>query len=252
MKINKDKLLNLILVIIPFACIFIAWQIGSRFTNEFILPSIGQTLSGLVEVLGQKTFYSALFDTLLRSLFAFATSFFIAFILAFLSKISKKADVMITPVISVIRALPTIAVVLLILLWVDDDNIAPIIVTSLVVLPTTYSGLRDAFYSVDDEMIKALRLFNVSTPNLLAKVYIPQILPSTLLAIGGGFSLNLKLMVAAEVIVATPNSIGSLLNYLKNYQVMSKMIAIVLVAVLIGISVEAIFKVLSKKVGKWQ
>jgi NitT/TauT family transport system permease protein len=74
--------------------------------------------------------------------------------------------------------LPTIAVVLLLLLW-TDDKVAPIIVTALVVLPTTYSSLKDAFYSVDDDLVKALRLFNVSTPKLLAKVYIPHILPST-------------------------------------------------------------------------
>lgn len=251
MKSKKDKIVNLILIIIPFACILLIWQIGSLFTNEFILPSVGETFTALLSVFAKSKFYVALLGTLLRTLIAFVISFVLAFILAFLTRINQKAEVVISTVISVLRALPTIAVVLILLLW-TSSNVAAVVVTSLVVLPTTYSSLKDALFSVDDDLIKVLKLYGVDDKKLLKDVYTPAILPSTLLAIGNGLSLNLKLMVAAEVIAATANSIGYLLNSAKVNFEMPTMIAIVIVTVFIGILVEWSFQALSKKVGEWQ
>lgn len=251
MDFKKDKIVNLILIVIPFACIFLAWQIGSLFTNEFILPSVGETLSALILVFSKQEFYTALFGTLLRTVIAFGVSFITAFILAFLSRIYKRAEVIISPVISLLRALPTIAVVLILLAW-TNSNVASVVVTSLVVLPTIYSSLRDSLFSVDDELIKVLKLYGADDKKLLKSVYLPAILPSTLLAVGGGLSLNLKLMVAAEVIAATANSMGYLLNSAKWNLETANMIAIVVVTVCIGLLVEWVFKTLSKKVGEWQ
>ncbi|MBQ7373379.1 MAG: ABC transporter permease subunit [Clostridia bacterium] len=251
MKVNKDKILNLIFILLPFICLFTVWQIGSSFTNEFILPSLFETLLATGKVLASGKFYLSLLGTLIRTVIAFAISFLLAFLLAFWSRASRRADVTIAPVISVFRALPTIAVVLLLLMW-TNSFIAPIVVTSLVVLPTTYSTLRDAFFNVDGDLIKALKLFEVDQKTLLKKVYAPSVLPSTLLAIGSGLSLNLKLMVAAEVIAATANSLGFMLNSSKALFETAKMIAIVLITVVIGLIVELTFKSISKKVGAWQ
>ena len=252
MKEKKDRILNLILAIIPIACILIAWQVeAKKIDNEFILTDLGTTFKALIEMLREEEFYKSLWGTFARTLVAFGVSFIIATVFAFLSRISKKADVMIAPVISVVRSLPTIAVVLLLLLW-TNSKIAPIIVTTLVVLPTTYSSMRDAFFTVDDELIGVLRLYKVPMSEMLLKVYIPQILPPALLAIGGGIALNLKLMVAAEVIAQTADSLGYVLNTSKAYFEIASMIAVVVVSVVIGLIVESAFRFASKKVGKWQ
>ena len=152
---------------------------------------------------------------------------------------------MISPIISFFRALPTIAVVLLLLMW-TNSFIAPIVVTSLVVLPTVYSSLKEAFFSVDKDLIRVLKLYGVDKKTLLKKVYFPSVLPSVLSTVGGGFSLNLKLMVAAEVIAGTANSLGSMLNSSKVNFATAKMIALVVITVVIGIIIEAIFNSVSK------
>lgn len=252
MKDKNNKIINLILAFVPLACILVVWQIeANKIDNEFILADLGATLKALVELFKQKAFYKSLGDTIARTLIAFGVSFVIATALAFLSRISKRADLMISPIISVTRSLPTIAVVVLLLLW-TNSKIAPIIVTMLVVLPTTYSSMRDAFFTVDDGLITVLKLYNVPMHELLLKVYIPQILPPTLLAIGGGIALNLKLMVAAEVIAQTANSLGNLLNEAKHYFEIASMIAVVVVSVVLGLIIESAFRFASKKVGKWQ
>ena len=252
MKERKDKVYNLILTSIPFICILLLWQIAAtRIDNVFILTDVPTTFKALIEMLRQEEFGKSLWQTLARTLVAFSVSFIVATVLAFLSRISKSADVMVAPIIGVTRSLPTIAVVLLLLLW-TNSKVAPTIVTTLVVLPTSYSSMRDAFFTVDDELVTVLKTYGVPMRELFFRVYIPQVLPPALLAIGGGVALNLKLMVAAEVIAQTANSLGYLLNSSKQYFEIASMIAVVVVSVVVGLIVESAFRFASKKVGKWQ
>ena len=79
------------------------------------------------------------------------------------------------------------------------------------------------------------------------EIELPQTIPNILTAIGGGISLNFKLMVAAEVLAATANSLGYLLNTSKVYFEIANMIAVVVVAVAIGVIIELLFNFLSKK-----
>ena len=254
MKTHRDKIINLILAVAPIAFIFIVWQIeAKKLNNEFILPNLGKTLSALLALFKEQVFYRSLLGTVWRTVLAFGFSFGVATVLAFISRISKRAEVMISPLVSVTRSLPTIAIVLLLLIWTKDNkNLSAIIVTTLVVLPTIYTNMRNAFFSVDSELIKTLKLFKVPFLKLLFRVYIPAILPSTLLAIGGGLALNLKLMVAAEVLSETANSLGYILKISNVYFETARMMATVIVSVLIGLLIETAFRFISKKVGKWQ
>ena len=59
-------------------------------------------------------------------------------------------------------------------------------------------------------------------------------------------------MVAAEVLSATVKSVGNLLNYASYNGEMAQMLAIVLITVILGVVIEAIFNALSKKAGEWK
>jgi NitT/TauT family transport system permease protein len=171
--------------------------------------------------------------------------------LAILSERSFIAKKIISPIISIIRALPTIAVVLLLLFW-TNSFVAPIIVTMLVVLPTLYVNLTSAISSVDKNLLEMCYFYNVEKKQVLKKVIVPCILPQTLTAMGAGISLNLKLMVAAEVLASTAKSIGGLLNYTNSNLQTAKMIALVVITVILALIIEKFFNFFSLKVGKWQ
>ena len=252
MKERKDKLLNLILPLISVLVIFALWVVMAKsIGNEYILPSVADTFSALIGLLKEQSFYIALLGTLGRSLIAFIISFVLAFILAVLSITFKYFERAIAPVISFLRALPTIAVVLLLLFW-TNSKVAPVIVTLLVVLPTCYTYIKTAFESVDKTTVEAGLVDGASKRKAFFNVMLPQALPAVYSAVGSGFSLNLKLMVAAEVLSATANSLGYMLNVSKVYFEIATMIALVVITVIIGCVIEFIFNALSKKAGKWK
>ncbi|MBQ3492840.1 MAG: ABC transporter permease subunit [Clostridia bacterium] len=247
-----NKLLNLILPLLTIFVIALIWQISSRsIDNQYILPSVESTLNEFFLQLSSTEFYRALFFTLLRSLIAFATSFVLAFALAVLSVKNKCVKSLIAPLISIMRALPTIAIVLLLLFW-TNSQIAPIVVTALVVLPTSFTHIESAFRSLDKTVSEAGEVDGANTFQVFMRVEFAQALPLILNAIGGGISLNFKLMVAAEVLSQTANSIGLLLNTAKVYFEMAQMMAIVLVAVIFGVIIESIFDYIAKKTGEWK
>ncbi len=254
MKLNK--LLNVILPIISILAVVAVWAVASAITgSEYILPSVSSTVVAFFELFGSGKFYVALLMTLLRALIAFSLSFIIAFLLAYLAKKNDKAERILAPIISVIRALPTIAIVLLLLFWTSSTSTTPVIVTMLVVLPTTYTGARNALDGVDNSVLEMCRVFGVSKKQAFLKIQLPQVAPPVLKLVGSGLSLNLKLMVAAEVLSSTVKSIGNMLNfayYNSTDAGVVNMIALVLVVVVLGVIIEGVFNILSRKAGAWK
>ena len=249
---NKDKLLNAILPIISIVCIIAVWgSVALVVDNPYLLPTFSQTVSVFFSLLGKAEFYHVIFGTLARSLIAFIFSFSLALILALITNRRKVATKIVAPIISIIRVLPTIAVVLLLLVW-TDEFIAPILVTFLVVFPTLYLSVKSALDSIDYDQIEMCKVFGVSNKDILLKVKLPQIYPPILSAIGAGLSLNIKLMVAAEVLAYTTDSLGNLLQLSKLYDQTATMMALVLVTVILGLIIEGVFSLICKKVGKWQ
>ena len=252
MKNKTTKTLNILLPIISVACIIAVWGIVAFFVNdEFLLPTVGKTLTVFFGLFGYAEFYLALVGTLLRTLIAFTLSFILAFAFALISYKSQLAYKIISPVITIIRVLPTVAVVLLLLVW-TNSNIAPVIVTMLVVLPTTYTSIYNALLSIDKKQLEMCKVFGVDEKTVVLKVKIPQILPSLVLIIGTTLSLNLKLMVAAEVLSFTANSIGHHLQLSQVYFNTATMMALVLVTVILGLIIEIVANLIHKKVGEWQ
>ncbi|MBP5466821.1 MAG: ABC transporter permease subunit [Clostridia bacterium] len=247
---TRDKILNAALPLITVAVIVVLWAAAARAVDsEYILPPIGETFTALFEVFESAEFYRAVFGTLLRSVIAFALSYTAAFLFAFSAYKSEKAKRFLSPVIIIVRALPTIAVILLLVLW-TNSKVAPVIVKMLVVFPTLYNNLYAALCGIDKELNEMCQVFGVKNAERLKKVVFPQIAPEFITSAGAGLTLNLKLMVAAEVLAQTALSMGYLLNTSKIYFEIATMLALVLITVITGLITEFLFGLWAKKAVK--
>lgn len=250
MKNKANKILNIAVPLVTFFCIFALWAAAAAITDEeIILPRPSSALKEFFALFADKKFYRAYFTTLLRSLIAFVVSFTLAFAAAAGARKSRNAARVIGTLLPLVRALPTVAVVLLLVLWTSSRT-AAVVVTMLVVLPTLYTNAESALSAADKETAEMCRVYHIPVKTRVFKIYLPQILPPAVVAAGAGFSLNLKLMVAAEVIAATAEGMGTLLNLDKIYFESAHMLALVLVIVLTGILVESAAKGIAKAMVK--
>ncbi len=251
---KREKILNLIALILPFACIILLWVVFSRaINNEFVLPSFSQTLKEFFKLFTYGEFYTAFAFTMLRSIVAFLISFELSLLVAVLSRKSRFFKKAVSPIIVVVRTLPTIAVVLILLVWTNNNgHISSIIVTVLVVFPTLVVNVSSALSAVDFKTVEMCKFYGISEKEIYKKVIFPQIKPELITSIGAGLSLNLKLMVAAEVLSYTVNSIGNYLSLSKLYDETAKMMALVLVVVLTGLLINFITSLIAKRSAKWK
>lgn len=248
----KDKWLKILTPILTTVLLLILWQVSSMtINNEYVFPSFFETVIETFKTFTFGEFYTALFSTLLRSFIGGLSSFLIALILALTVRQYEKIKGVIDTVVSLIRGLPTIGIILILTVW-TDTNVAPVIVTMLVVLPISYTGLNNSINSIDKKEIEMCYVFGVERKDIVLRVVLPQIAPDFLSIMGSGLSLNLKLMVAAEVLALTPNSIGNYMQLAKIYDKISTLFALLFITVIIGVLIDFIFNILSKKVGKWK
>lgn len=250
MKIKKiNKSLNICLPILTILVLTLIWFIAAKIVNEdIILPTPVSVLAKTFGVLGTGEFWINFINTLGRGVFAFGISFILGTALAILVSFSKISKPIVGVIVSIIRAMPTIAVILLLLLW-SNSKVASVVVTMLVVLPTMYTSMQVSLGKVDSDIITMMKSFKISKKAQYTKYILPITLPSTIQTIGSGLSLNLKLIVAAEVIAGTARSIGNMMTEAKVYFETAELFAIVLIMVIFAVTIELIFHKIAEKMG---
>ena len=240
-----NKIFNLILPIITICFLLIVWSIIAVVeNNEYVVPTVEKTLREFIKLFGEKKFYIALSLTLRRSLMAFLLSFLISAVLAYLSSKRLWAERIILPIISITRTLPTLAIAWLFMFWAEEFS--PILITMLVVLPTSYTQIKSALDAVNKTSIEAGRVDGAGWFNTFIKIEMPQIAPDLFNVIGSGLALNFKLIVAAEVLTSTTKSLGNMINLATPF-VVARIFALSIVVILLGLVVEFLFNMLSKK-----
>ena len=251
-KKTKKILFNILYPLITLSVILIIWVIAAAATRtELILPSPFAVLKSLGVLFTEKEFYKAFLFSFLRSLAAFAISFSLALVLSILSRIFPTFYKLINPLISILRALPTVAIVLLLIIW-TNTNWAAIIVALLVIMPTLFAAIYSSLINLDNDLILMCRVFNVPKRRMVSKMFMPLLLPDVLLSAASGLSLNLKLIVAAEVIANTPYSLGGMMNAAKIYIATSRLLALTVMTVITAVIIEALLKLAVKPLIKWK
>lgn len=250
MRLNKfNKLLNLILPLITVLVIILVWFFGSVIVDEtIILPTPIDALGKMFSLFVSGVFWINLLGTIGRSLIAFGVSFVLGLGFAILIKFSNVSKPIIKIIISIIRAMPTIAVILLLLLW-TNSKVASVVVTMLVVLPTMFSSMQEALNKIDKDIIDMMKIYNISKKDMFLKYILPIIMPSTIRSIGTGLALNIKLIVAAEVIAGTAKSIGNMMSEAKIYFETAELFAIVVFMIILSVVIELVFARIANKVG---
>jgi NitT/TauT family transport system permease protein len=143
------------------------------------------------------------------------------------------------------------AVVIILLIW-SNAKIAPVVITIFVLLPMMYSAVIAAIDGIDKGLVEMAKVYKLSVGCKLFKIYLPQIAPNVLSQAGAHLSFGLKLMVSAEVLSYTANSLGGLMQTANLYIRIPEFFALVIIAVIFGFLIEVVVNLLVTLVGRWQ
>lgn len=252
-KFFKSRKLNIIYSVIAILLMWLVWIIAYHAVgNRLIVPSFRDSMSEFFALFKNGDFWAGLYHTLKRTFIAFLISVALALICAVIAVAGQAARAFLKPIISFIRILPTLATILLILRWTEGDkNIAPIIVTVLVLFPMIYAQFIATVDGIDDGIRKMIKIYGISKATAVFKIYLPLISPNVLSQLGANISLGLKIMVSAEVIANTLKGLGGMMQYSYSCALIAQLAALTLFAVIFGLIIDLAVSQLSRLTYKW-
>ncbi len=182
-----------------------------------------------------------------QSLFRLFYSLFVAsltgIVLGFLAAKFNWLNQFLKPIISTLRTTPIIAIIIILLVLVGRLNSVYIIVF-LVLFPIMYEGVIGGVHKIDDNVIDAFRLDPATLSQTFIYMYLPLTLSHIKIALLQSVGLGFKVLVMAEFIAQTKNSIGSKLYEASisiNYSIIfAWSIIIIIIAVIIEIGIHKI------------
>ncbi|XHS78283.1 ABC transporter permease [Burkholderiaceae bacterium UC74_6] len=121
------------------------------------------------------------------------------------------AAALLNPSFQALRAIPSLAWVPLLLLWLGIDEAPKIVLIAIGAFFPVYMGVASGIRDVDRKLVEVARLRGLSRTALARRVLLPAALPAVLTGLRNGLSLAWMFMVAAELIAAS-RGLGYLLT----------------------------------------
>ena len=215
------------------------------------LPSPGAVLTSAADLIERGELGTHIAISTQRVLTGFALGAALGLVLGALLGLSKLADVLLGPLFGAVRAVPSLALVPLLILWMgigEDSKVTLITIGAFFPVFTTVSL---ALRHVDKNLVEAARAFGLNGIKLLTTVQLPAVVPAVFSGLRLALAQSWLFLVAAELI-ASSMGLGFLLTDSQNNGRTDRMfLAIVLLAV-IGKTTDALLGVAEKwAVKKW-
>lgn len=247
---------NLFKKIIKAICIatfwILIWEVASRVVSrnnqllKLILPSPFTVFKKWFEIAFTKEFLKSEFLTLSRIFTGYALGVISGVLLGILTHISNIICSLVSPILKIIRAIPVVAIIILLYLFFDSSAL-PVIIVTLMVVPLIWQTVLDGLNNTDKSLIEMGTVFSLSKSKMLFGIKIPQITPTLITSCTNALGLAWKSGVAAEVICLPKISLGTVLWQSKGNVNYDEVYAITLTVVVLSIIIEFLLKYLCKK-----
>lgn len=246
---------NLFKRIIKFICVatfwILIWEAASRLVSRnnqlllLILPSPFTVVKKWSQIAFTIPFIKATLLTLVRIFIGFLLGTVLGFATGVLTHVSTIFYDLLSPILKIIRAIPVVAIIILMYLFFSSATL-PILIVCLMVLPLVWQTVYDGLKNTDKNLLEMAQVFNLSRYKTLTSVKLPRVMPQFITACVNALGLAWKSGVAAEVICLPNVSLGTLLWQGKGSVDFAEVYAVTLTVVLLSILIEYLLKFLIK------
>lgn len=235
------------------ALILLAWQLSTAagVFSPVQLPAPRAVLEAGTDLINRNELFKHLGISAQRVILGFLAGAALGVSLGALVGLSKIAEVLLGPTVGALRAVPSLAWVPLLILWMkigEDSKVTLIIIGAFFPVFTTVSL---ALRHVDRNLVEAGRAFGLKGLKLLTTVQLPAVVPSLFSGLRLALAQAWLFLVAAELIAASMGLGFLLTDSQNNGRTDRLLLAIVLLAVL-GKATDALLGLAEKwAVRRW-
>lgn len=165
--------------------------------------------------------------------------------------LNRRAESLLDPTFQALRAIPGLAWVPLLLLWLGIDEGPKVTLIAIGSFFPVYLGLIAGIRNVDRKLVEVGEMYGLGPVALVRRIFLPAALPSLFTGLRQGLSLAWMCLVAAELIAAT-QGIGYLLTDGREVSRPDIVIAAILMLALLGKLSDTLLKRLERRALHWR
>lgn len=238
--ILKNRLLFLASTVV----LILLWKLLSLIIgSDIILPSPESAYRALLVLSDDDSFLDSILHTLRRGFTGFFLSAFSALIIGIAAGENRVINILLKPLLTVIKTVPVLSIVLLAIIWLNTENV-PVFVCFLVVFPVISSNVIEGIKNVDPLLLEMAKIYRVSRMRILFQIYLPSLIPYLLAGLSTAAGVTWKAVIAAEVISMPRSAIGTGMQYAQIQLNTAELFAWTIVAIIISSISESILMML--------
>ena len=244
---------RLLLGLIFPAAVLAAWQLSTAagVFSVVQLPPPAMVLEAGADLLQRGQLGQHIAISTQRVLIGFAAGAALGLVFGSLVGLSRVADALLAPTIGALRAVPSLAWVPLLILWMrigEDSKITLILIGAFFPVFTTVSL---ALRHVDRNLVEAARAFGLKGVKLLTTVQLPAVVPAVFSGLRLALAQAWLFLVAAELI-ASSMGLGFLLTDSQNNGRTDRLLLAIVLLAVIGKMTDALLGLAEKwAVRRW-
>lgn len=219
--------------------------------NKILMVTPLQTLRELFFLFADSSFYRVAAGSFLRIAAGFLVGFLTGALLAVMSRRYCLLEELLSPIMSLIKAIPVASFVVLLLIWWGSSFLATA-VCFLVVLPNIYISTLSGLKHISPDMREMAQVFGISGRDRFFYLYCPALKPFLCSSMSVALGMSWKSGVAAEIIGTPQHSIGEQIYLSKVYLDTASVFAWTAVVILLSCLFEKGVLCLTERFFAWQ
>ncbi len=245
---NYRKKHGIFYKILAAAVWILIWQLASMWLKqEILLASPVSVIKRLGQLIITADFWKSIGFSFGRIILGFTLALLFGTLLAALSYVFFAVEILMEPLITVIKATPVASFIILCLIWIPSRNLS-VFISFLMVFPVIYTNLLAGMRQTDKQLLEMADSFGAGLVKKVEFVYLSQVMPYAVTACKLGLGLCWKAGIAAEVIGIPTGSIGEKLYKSKVYLETPDLFAWTMVIIFVSLIFEKIFLFFLKKI----
>ncbi|CAL78019.1 putative sulfonate ABC transporter, permease protein [Bradyrhizobium sp. ORS 278] len=232
--------------------LIVVWEALAQggYLSPQVLPAPSKIVRTAVKLTTQGTLLNDLGVSLLRAAAGFAIGGAAGFALGILVGFSAVAEALIDRSIQMIRAIPFLAVLPLVIVWLGVGEAEKVFLVALGVTFPIYINTTLGIRQVDPKLIELGRVQDLSTLQLIRRIILPGALPSILTGVRYALATAWLALVVAETIGAQ-SGLGFLAMDAREFLRTDVIVLTIVIYALIGVGADLIARWLERRLLAW-
>ena len=237
---------------VPPVVVLVLGELAVRqgWVSRNLLPAPSDVLRTLLD-LGSQGLANHVLASSLRVAAGFALGAVLGLLTGATMGLSRKAEALLDPSFQALRAIPSLAWVPLLLLWLGIDEASKIALIAIGAFFPVYMGVSAGFRDIDRKLMEVGHMYGLGPVAMVRRIMFPAALPPVFTGLRNGLSLAWMFMVAAELIAAT-KGLGYLLTDGRETSRADIVLAAIVLLAIVGKLSDSVMQYLEQRLLRWR